>query len=204
MKVPVLALCSLLLAPAAVALTDLGQGLNYLRIASLRQSGAELSDALLRQQFLIVDLRYTTSEPDAAEMLRALQAPTAKPRLYLLVSPATPGNVAEAISHSPHAVVLGVKGSHPEPQVVVDQSSQGDRQAYAALESGTALAELISGRVEKERYDEASLVQEFKGGNRDARPPAASPSRPSAPRLTDRVLQRAVHLHRALQALKRG
>jgi len=51
-------------------------------------------------------------------------------------------------------------------------------------------------------------VKEFEHGNPNAAPPAepdlAKPAPEKAPVLTDRVLQRAVHLHRALAALKRS
>ena len=47
-------------------------------------------------------------------------------------------------------------------------------------------------------------MKEFKNGNHDARPPEGNADgTKTPPPLTDRVLQRALHLHRALQALKR-
>jgi hypothetical protein len=102
-------------------------------------------------------------------------------------------------------VTLGVKGSRPEPLVVIAQTAEADRAAYAALKSGTPLAQLISGKIEKERFDEAALVKEFKNGNHDALPPGATTAsdKESAAPPVDRVLQRALHLHHALQALKR-
>ncbi|MSU45657.1 MAG: hypothetical protein EXS42_00655 [Lacunisphaera sp.] len=94
---------------------------------------------------------------------------------------------------------------------MVQTAAAADRRAYDALETGTPLATLISGKVEKDRFDEATLVKEFKNGNPDASPPplpdptalksAAAPEK-LVP-LTDRVLQRAVHLHRAGLVLRR-
>jgi hypothetical protein len=183
----------------------LDQGLTYLRISSLTQSARELDAALLQPAPLVLDLRYTADEPDAANVLRVLNRQPRKPALYVLVSPATPKALGEILATAATPVtLLGIKGSRPEPAVVVAQSAADDRRAYDALAAGTPLAELISGKVEKDRFDEASLVTEFKNGNHDAHPPetpAGGKAAPAAP-LVDRVLQRAAHLHRALLALK--
>jgi hypothetical protein len=96
--------------------------------------------------------------------------------------------------------------------VVVRTDEDTDRRAYEALATGTPVTQLISGKIEKERYDEAVLVQEFKNGNPDpAPPPALDPTagkhsgtaEKAAVPLIDHVLQRAVHLHHALLALRR-
>jgi hypothetical protein len=202
MKLLLAALCALLLGPCSFAseLIDLGQGLGYLRVHHLDEAVKPLAGG----NTIVLDLRQTTvAAGSVAPFAAALAARPAGARLFVLVSPATPAALADLLPRS--LVTLGIKGSQPEPRVVVQQSADDDRQAYAALETGTALADLLSGKVEKDRYDEASLVQEFKGGNLDARPPenvlAKGPAAPA--RLTDRVLQRAVHLHRALLALKR-
>jgi hypothetical protein len=207
-----LAISSLLLVSRARAteLTDLGQGLGYLRVHSLDAAIKPLAGS----GALVLDLRHSSTSPETSI---AFQAALAKRDdltnpLYILVGPNTPVPFVNAL---PKAVItLGIGGSQSAPRVIVDQSPEADQLAYDALESGTSLLDLISGRIEKDRYDEASLVQEFKGGNLEAHPPEKKPANASEAvppvaeskpnRLTDRVLQRAVHLHRALQALKRG
>jgi hypothetical protein len=203
---------SALRAPAA-ELVDLAPDLGYLRVHSIVLEREAIAVALLKSRALVLDLRYPLDERDAGEALRQeLSSHPAKPRLYVLVSPATPVPVVGAIAASPaRLTTLGVKGARPEPQVVVLQSPADDRRAYEAHTKGTALADLISGKIDKERFDEATLVQEFRlglPGDRSAGPSAAAaePAAPPAdapPRITDRVLQRALHLHRALQALRR-
>lgn len=199
----------------ATELTDLGQGLAYLRV----HSPADSFKAAAGTGALVLDLRYATAdETSAAELKSTLAARPANMPLFLLVSPDTPAVLAPIIHQSP-ALTLGIAGAKPAPRVVVQAGAAADRAAYDALEAGAALASLVSGKVEKERYDEASLVEEFKNGNLDAQPPAApdptaatagqpeepqaggDPAKPAVP--TDRVLQRAVHLHRALVALRR-
>lgn len=215
MFVPLLlAICSLLLAPSSKAteLTDLGQGLSYLRIHSVADSEVALRKAVPGAGALVLDLRYATAGDDSPAALKAAFAGRSpNTPFFILVSPATPPGLGPVISASP-ALTLGAAGSLPAPKVVVLTDASADRHAYDALGAGTPLAKLISGKIEKERFDEATLVQEFKNGNPDAapvpapdptvpKPAGASEKEPPAP-LVDRVLQRAVHLHRALLALK--
>jgi len=199
----------------ATELTDLGQGLSYLRV----HSPADPFKAAAGGGALVLDLRYATAdETSAAELKSALAARPANAPLFILLSPSTPPVLAPIVRQSP-ALTLGIAGAFPAPKVVVRTDAAADRKAYDALETGASLATLISGKVEKECYDEASLVQEFNNGNPDPEPPPApdptapvpekandpksntAPEKPAIP--TDRVLQRAMHLHRALLALRR-
>jgi len=224
-----LALCFLLLGPCAASateLTDLGQGLSYLRIHSVTESEAALRKAVPRAGALVLDLRYATVDDESAAILQtALAGHPAGTPLFILVSPAPPPVLAPAVAST---LTLGAPGSMPAPKVVVQTDAATDRRAYDALDAGTPLEKLISGKIEKERFDEATLVHEFKNGNPAPLPgdrpgqtpagqqpgtvspapspdptaakPAGSPEKPAP--LVDRVLQRAVHLHRALLALK--
>ena len=191
-------------------LTDLGQGLSYLRIHSVADSATTLRQVVPNAGALVLDLRYATANDESAAALKsALADRAANAPLFILVGPATPAALGPVISASP-ALTLGAPGSHPAPKVTVQTDAATDRRAYDALEAGTALDKLITGKIEKERFDEATLVQEFKNGNPEPEPPptpdptvaptAGTPEKPAP--LTDRVLQRAVHLHRALLALK--
>ncbi len=195
-------------------LTDLGQGLSYLRIHSVAESSVALRKAVPGAGALVLDLRYATAAEDSPAALQsALAERPAGTTLFILVSPATPASLGPVIT-TVRALTLGAPGSAPAPKVIVQTDAPADRRAYDALEAGTALTTLIAGKIEKERYDEATLVHEFKNGLPASEPPltpdpaaakpAATPEKEKekpAP-LTDRVLQRAVHLHRALLALK--
>jgi hypothetical protein len=211
---PVLCLLSsvLCIPSSATELTDLGQGLSYLRIHSVADSEAALRKAVPGAGALVLDLRYATaSDASSAGLRSTLATRSSNAPLFILVSPATPPVLGPVISAS-RALTLGLAGSLPMPKVIVQTDAATDRQAYDALDTGTALQKLISGKIEKERFDEATLVQEFRNGNPDAapipppdptvaKPAGALEKEPPAP-LVDRVLQRAVHLHRALLALK--
>jgi len=202
--ISLLLVCGLWLLPVrslAAEVSDLGEGLAYLRVSTIEEAFKSLAG----NSSLVLDLRQTSSPPEMiARLGEVLGKRIPGTPLFVLVSPDTPPALARAWQGK--GVTLGVTGCRPAPQVPVAQSTEEDRRACAALAAGTPLTELITGKVEKDRYDEATLVQEFKGGNHDAKPPAATASKPGATpgRLTDRVLQRAVHLHRALQALKKG
>ncbi len=193
----------------ATELTDLGQGLSYLRIHSIADSEAVLRQAVPGAGALVLDLRYATaSDESAAALQAALAGHSPGTPLFILVSPATPAALAPAIGAP--ALTLGAPGSVPTPKVVVQTDDAADRRAYDALDADTPLERLITGKIEKERFDEATLVQEFKNGHPEAAPPplpdptapktAEASAKPVPP--VDRVLQRAVHLHRALLALK--
>ena len=208
----------------ASELTDLGEGLSYLRVHTLDESAKDLAAAIRERSSLVLDLRHLTATTESAEQFgTAFVAREAKPPVFVLVSPATPPVLTDSLkSTGGKCVTLGVKESVPMPQVVIDQSPDTDRRAYEALESGQSLAGLISGKISKERYDEAALMKEFINGNTNAatapdpttKPADADKGPPSATnagdkpavnapeKLIDRVLQRAVHLHRALAAIK--
>ena len=209
---PVLCLLSTIRS-AATELTSLGDGLAYLNIQSLADSEQALRSAVPGAGALVLDLRHVTAKDESLDALRvAVGSHAAGAPLFILVSPATPPAVAEVIKQSSTpAITLGVPGSVPGPKVVVKTDADSDRRAYEARAAGTPVDTLISGKIEKERFDEATLVHEFKNGNPDAAPPtppdpttakpAEAPETPA--RLIDRVLQRAVHLHHALLALHR-
>jgi hypothetical protein len=196
----------------ATELTDLGQGLAYLRVQAFRDTAGVVISNAAGSRPLVLDLRYATAAAgDATTLTDVLARRSVGGPLFVLVGPATPPALASVLAaHPGKCTTLGIKGSAPAPKVVVEQSADLDRRAYEAGATGTPLSALLSGRIVKERYDEAALVKDFSNGNpRPEPPPTPDPTvkkttgPPPEPPLTDRVLQRAVHLHRALLALGR-
>jgi hypothetical protein len=188
---------------------ELAPDLGYLRVHQLPADLPAVQSALSGTRALVLDLRHvTTTEQAVSELHIAFTRRTAGGSLYILVGPGTPQLVAAALP--PRAMTLGVAEADPAPRVAVRQSVAADLRAYEALDGGTPLDVLISGKIAKERYDEATLVQEFQNGNPSPEPPpqpdptAAKPAAAPAPQPppADRVLQRAVHLHRTLAALR--
>lgn len=196
--------------PVVAPRADLGQGLGYLRVHALAESLEEAARTLAQGTALVLDLRGATATDASANDFAALLAQRTGPAsLFILVSPRTaPELTASLLRPIPHALRVGVAESLPTAQVVVAQPADADQRAYDAYDRGVALDALITGKIEKERFDEAQLVKEFQSGNPNAAPPPepdpAAPTPDKAPVLTDRVLQRAVHLHRALLALRRS
>jgi hypothetical protein len=198
----------------AAAPIDLGQGLGYLRVHSLNADEKAVAEALGSGRALVLDLRGAIADKLNAKSLRAaLDLRESKEPLFVLVGPLTSPDLAEALAAVPGKhLTLGVREAVPAPQVAVRQTAVADSRAYEALESGLPLADLISGRIEKDRYDEAALMHDFRNGNPEAQPPpppdpTVPPSKDGkktekVPVLIDRVLQRAVHLHRAWVALR--
>lgn len=188
---------------------DLGPDMAYLRV---REPGDLADTSAIAGRPLIVDFRFSATDAADLPPLRELLAAHDKAKsLFVLVGPATPAIIADALAGPrPGAITLGIAGSRPTPDVVVRQSPEADRAAYDAADRGTPLAALISGRLEKERYDESSLAKDFANGHHDAAPPP--PPDPTAPAATkanpppapplDRVLQRAVQLQLARLAIR--
>jgi hypothetical protein len=201
---------------------DLGSNLAYLRVHSLADAGPALRSALAVKHACVLDLRYaTTSNESASALKNALSDRPADAPLFILVSPATPAGVFDTVdSTGAHPfITLGIAGSRPAPQITIKTEEQTDRRAYEAFDTGTSLTDLVSGKIEKDRFDEATLVEEFKNGNADPETPLAfDPTKAKTGAVTDksadsahakgpaplkdRVLQRALNLHQALLALR--
>ena len=190
---------------------DLSPDLSYLPIRDLSEANPCLQSTLAQSRAVVIDLRYATTDDAATTGLRTAlaQHPAGAP-LYILLSPATPLDVVTVVNQTPGTcLTLSLSSAKSPGRIQVRTDPESDRRAYEALATGTAPATLISGKIEKARFDEATLVQEFHNGNPDAEPPPAPD--PTAPKeqvgdapaapLVDRVLQRAVHLHQALIAL---
>jgi hypothetical protein len=200
---------------------NLGSNLAYLRVHSLADAMPELQTRLAEKHASVLDLRYATATQESTTGLHvALNAHPTDMRLFILISPATPSSLLEMIEPLIHdkLITLGVAGSHPAPRIIVKTDAKTDRQAYDAFEHGTPIIELISGKIEKDRFDEAALVNDFKNGNADGGPPSTpdptkpedaaegdKPTEPAAKKpapLRDHVLQRALNLQEALLALR--
>jgi hypothetical protein len=185
---------------------DLGEQLRYVRADSVAEALPQLQELAASDRSTVLDLRYATTSPEDAQALAKLlreRRAGAQP-WFVLVSPHTPVALEDAIGPVRRSLItLGVANSRPDPAVVVLQDLDTDRRAYDAFSDGISLDGLITGRIEKERYDEASLVRDFQNGVgvNPPQPPDPAKNVERASVLTDRVLQRAVHLHRAMQAL---
>lgn len=188
----------------ASAPVDLAPGIGYVRIRSA--AAAEISALQAARRPQVVDLRGARAGAmEAAAFAAALSSGPRTHPIVILVGPETPPGMLPA-SLPRGSVTLGVATSQPPPMVVIAQDPADDARAFAALDDGQPLAELIDGHWEKERFDEASLVREFENGNTAPEPPlepdptAAGPKAP--PPLRDRVLQRAGHIIQALAAVR--
>lgn len=185
---------------------DLGGGLGYVRLRALPADGGL---ALAHKgPALVVDLRYATAEARAAtEFFSGLRrrASTRTP-VFILANHATAPELLRAISAGGRGTglaVVGIAAPGFAPDVPVRATADEEQQAYAALDQGTGLAKLLADHPGKVRHDEASLTRE-----RPPEPlpenaePAAAPAARTGPPV-DATMQRALHLHRSLQALRK-
>jgi hypothetical protein len=204
---------------AAPLTRDLGQGLTYHRARTL--PGDLPNDSPARPQPCVLDLRYTTGDAAAATALHAWLKFHVSPRtpVFLLVNADTaPVLLAPFADRRPGGLVLIGPATAPlTPDIVVKTTADTERNAYDALGGTTPAAALISDTLDKPRNDEARLMRD-RGNDpttyprpaddasddfSDAPPPAPAAKPKIPPPLIDVSLQRAVHLHRALKALKK-
>ena len=216
------------LPPPAVAkplILDLGLGLAYHRAYTLPTDLPAASPA--RPQPLVLDLRYTTGGPDAAITLAAWLKFRALPRTPVFIlantetSPALRATFAER-EDIPGLIVLGLNAPDFTPDLAVAVDPETQRRAFNALTQPEVLSTLITPTLTKPRNDEAALAAEWHPDRSESNPSVAAalpadhgkraasktPAAPSDAATTvplpqnDAVLQRAVHLHRALIALR--
>ncbi|MSU23348.1 MAG: hypothetical protein EXS32_05930 [Opitutus sp.] len=194
---------------------DLGQGLAYHRV---HQLPADLPTAeSTRKQPCVLDLRYVRGDADAAAALAAWLRfhATAHAPVFILAnadtSPALLASTAEP-ERDTHVITIGGTAPGFTPALALKIAAEAERRAYDALEQGASVESLLTENSGKPRHDEASLVKEQPTETLGAVASPSHPSRSSAgtsaipppsPPLLDAALQRAVHLHRALLALKK-
>jgi hypothetical protein len=191
---------------AAPVERDLGHGLVYVRVHELPRD-LPAKAAAGRVPACVVDLRYVRGDSEAATAFQAWLKNRATPRSPVLVlangdtSPAL-RTVLAGHERASGIVVIGIPVDGFRPDIAARGSVEAERRSYEALEQGTPLARLLSDNPDKVRNDEASLSKDrLAEAAADAADDVLTGKR--APPPIDVTLQRAVHLHRALVALKR-
>ncbi|HTO04700.1 MAG TPA: hypothetical protein VL069_13405 [Opitutus sp.] len=191
---------------------DLGDNLHYFRARVLP---GDLPPADGKPKSLILDLRYALAENEAATALQTwLNAKaTVETSVFVLINSDTAPALRELLATRrahPGLITIGRIASGFEPDLVVDSSSDEERRAYDALTPDTKLATLLTENADKPRIDEASIMraradaqeEPIEANPLDRLNPTEKKSE-SPPPPIDRALQRAIHLHRALLALRR-
>jgi hypothetical protein len=182
---------------------DLGQGLAYFRAKRLP---ADLpAQPAGKAPPCVIDVRYAEADEVAATTFAAWLRFRATPRtpVFVLANAATSAALLEALAgRGPGVVTIGIAGGRFRPDSAVRAGADDERRAYDALENGAAPGALLADHPDKVRRDEASLVRSQNGDTpADLPPENAAARRP--PATIDAALQRAVHLHRAMVALKK-
>jgi hypothetical protein len=180
---------------------DLGRGLFYQRVNTLPSDLPAPETAHRRPT--VLDLRYVHADADAATALvgwlkfnASLHTP-----VFVLANSETDRAIVQALANRgaiPSALVIGIPARGFSPDIAVQATPEAERRAYDALAAGVDATSLITENSDKARNDEASLSRDrsTEPGVETARDRAPAPP-------LDAALQRAVHLHRALVALKK-
>lgn len=190
-----------LAAQAAPLTRDLGQGLALHRARTLP---ADLPAADARRQALVLDLRYAKGDDAAATALQTWLRGRASQRtpIFVLANATTSGALLETLTAKrlpAHTLVIGTPARGFAPDIAITATTDEERRAYEALDGGTEVALLLTENANKTRNDEASLSRPPRFSDQDTEGATKS----TAPVPLDLALQRAVHLHRTLIALKK-
>lgn len=188
---------------AAPVVRDLGEGLTYVGVAALPDDLPAASGAAALGA-CVLDLRYAAGgEAEAAALAAWLKARVrpAAPVLVLANAETAFALRLVLVDRTPGSglMVVGVAGPGLAPDVAVAVAPEQERAACAALRQGAPLEELLRENRDKIRNDEASLLRERPVEGETP----VTPAKPGAAGVIDVALQRAVHVHRALRALKR-
>lgn len=187
---------------AAALERDLGQGLRFFRIHELP---ADLPSTQTGGKPLpcVVDVRYARGDPESAKAFEAWLRFRAQPRvpIFVLANGATDTALLRVLAQREvggGVVLIGVPSRNLKPDVTLKPDFTNERLAYDALEQGASLPSLLTDNPGKARNDEASLSRD-----RLAEASADAATKDGPPPVVDVALQRAVHLHRSLVALKK-
>lgn len=208
MKRLLLACASLALAIGAAAAPverDLGGRLVYLRLHHLPADlPAKPAGAVAP---CVVDVRYVEADVDAATAFAAWVRfrATLRTPVFVLANADTSAALRRQLAGHERAtgiVVVGLEQGPFHPDVAVKGSAADERRAYDAFEQGAAVSVLLTDNPTKVRNDEASLAKDrLAEASAEAADDALPGKNPPPP--IDVTLQRAVHLHRALVALRK-
>jgi hypothetical protein len=188
---------------AAPVEREIGNGLVYFRVHKLPDDLPGKPAGRVAPS--IVDLRYVDADAGAAAVLFTWlkNRATSRSPVFVLANADTSPALLKVISGNPRGsgiVVVGIPSGAFRPDVSVKGSAEDERRAYAALEKETTLRTLLTDNPDKVRNDEASLSKDRLA---EASADAAKDVGRKEPPPIDVTLQRAVHLHRALVALKK-
>jgi len=195
---------------------DLGEGLTYFRAHVLPE---DLPAATVKPGPMVLDLRFVTFHEKAENALDAwltFRASARTPVFLLLDSPTAERFAPVLAAHhsSPGVLTLGEAAENFTPDIPIDASPDEEKKAYDALEKGASIPSLTTENADKPRNDEAALTHartnpiedpsdsDFVEGD----PPSLDKPKPALPvpePVIDHTLQRAIHVHRGLLALKR-
>ena len=210
-------------AHAAPLTRDLGQDLAYHRVATL-PADLPVIDAGHKQP-CVLDLRYARGDASAGTALDAWLKfnATSRAPVFLLINADTAPAVLTPLAArlpAPGLIVIGTAATVLKPDLALKIVPAEERRAYEALAAGATVESLTNDSPGKVRNDEARLAKDHRGQADPATfarpdddppddftpelPPGEKSAKPAAPPpLIDLALQRAVHLHRSLKALKK-
>ena len=181
---------------------ELGHGLLYIRVHRVPEDLPPKPS--VRVPPCVVDVRYVNADVEGAKAFSGWLKQRATPRspVFVLANTETSRPLLDVVAGHERGtgiVVVGIERGDFHPDIAVKGTPENERRAYDALEQGTAINTLLTDNPDKVRNDEASLSKDRLA---EASADASTTAKKTAPPI-DVTLQRAVHLHRALVALRK-
>ena len=150
---------------------------------------------------IVLDLRYARGE-DIRAWLTTYAAPQTP--IFVLANTSTQKALRQSAQSVPGSIIIGIAGEGFTPDITLTVTNKEEQRAYDALNETADINSLLYPETEKERYDEASMIEEklAKPHIVVAKPEGVIPVEAAPPPLIDLAILRAVQIHRGWLVLR--
>jgi len=181
---------------------DLGQGLLYYRMHALPDDLPPPERGRIPP--CVIDLRYLRTDEAGVAAFAGWVAGRASARtpVFILANEETEAGLRRVGITAAGVFRIGIARGDFQPDIAVSATPQNERRAYDAFQAGATIASLLTDHPGKIRFDETTLGKDHRSGPGPRTVAVDRPGAEDGPPV-DAVLQRAVHLHRGLVAMKK-
>jgi len=167
---------------------DLGRGLVYMRITQVPDDLPVRSKA----PAIVIDLRYANGD-DISEWLTTYAAPQTP--IFVLANTATQKILRQSAQRVAGSIIIGIASGSFTPDIVLDITDEEEKNAYDALTLTKDINTLLYPTTQKERYDEAAMLEARDEAPNSPQSEVESDEHAPEP-LLDQAILRAVQIHR--------
>lgn len=176
---------------------DLGRGLVYMRVTQVPEDLPARSHA----PAIVLDLRYASGD-DIGAWLTAYAAPQTP--IFVLANTTTQKALRQSAQNVAGSMIIGIAGEGFTPDIALEITDEEEKRAYEALTLTEDINTLLYPANDKERYDEAAIVEVRVEALETTDSPQSDleSDAPSPETLIDQAILRAVQIHRGWLVLR--